>query len=207
MNYIILRKILDGINNIEDCIKIKVSEDDKKIWENMVSSKIYNKIYGFNSFISLIDEINKINNCEDAYNYIKTIGDMFDEAQSNTILRIINEKPPKQKIEKKNFNLFTTKKCPHCGMSKTASLFTSYVICGYTENGIDNVGCYKDWCFKCGKKLCKEWIKDNLHVEINRKHDGICCKLHAKENGENYLNDYCQCCNINVDRNNVECNA
>jgi len=200
-NYIILRKILDGINNIEDTIKIKVSEEDKKIWENMSNSKIYIKIFGFNSFINLIDEINKISNKEDALNYVKTMGDMFDGAQTNTIIRIINNKPSKQKINKRELNVFTTKKCPHCGTNKTASLFTSYVICGYSDTGLENNGCYHDWCFKCGKKLCKEWIKDGLHVEINRKHDGSCCKLHAKENGSNYLNDYCQCCNINVDRN------
>jgi hypothetical protein len=200
MNYNILRGILDGINTIEDGIKVKVNDDDKKLWEIMICSKIYKKMYGFNSFIDLINELNKITNKEEANNYILTMGDMFDEAQINTVTRIINEKPSRQKMEKKNINLFTVKKCPHCGTSKMASLFVSYIICGYTENGIDNIGCYHDWCFKCGKKLCKEWIKDNLHVETNRKHDGKCCKKYAEEHGMDYLNDFCQCINVNVDR-------
>ena len=80
---------------------------------------------------------------------------------------------------------------------------TAYVICGYPDanRGYDWKGCCSDWCFSCGKMLCKTWDRDDLNVESNRFHDDECCKIHAKKNGHSYPKDYCNCIkNLNVIR-------
>lgn len=88
-----------------------------------------------------------------------------------------------------------SKECPHCGESMKMSDDTVYVICGYPDEhrGYDWKGCCCDWCFSCGKMLCKTWDRDDLNVERNRIHDDICCKTHAKKNGYTYPKNYCNC--------------
>ena len=76
-----------------------------------------------------------------------------------------------------------------------------YIICGYSSNrGFDWKGCGNDWCFLCGKKLCKSWNVDRLYSKINRFHDDRCCKIHSLKTNSNYLTDYCQCNNFYVSR-------
>jgi hypothetical protein len=92
------------------------------------------------------------------------------------------------------------RECPHCGKNNKAKFGTEYIICGIDtlgivpiQNGEDNGACHNDWCFKCGKKLCKNWYKHELFVENNRTHNDICCKMHSLENNFKYPDDYCQC--------------
>ena len=86
------------------------------------------------------------------------------------------------------------KNCPHCDEPMKMTEDTTYVICGYPKNkGYDWNGCCCDWCFSCGKMLCKTWENDDLNVEENRYHDDSCCKAHSKRNGYTYPTDYCQC--------------
>lgn len=95
-----------------------------------------------------------------------------------------------------------TKNCPHCSKECTLPTGTEYTICGYTNSktGYDLVGCGKDWCFECGKMLCKKWDIHQLFLDTNKHHDSECCKQHARDNNRIYEIDYCQCNNKNVTR-------
>lgn len=101
---------------------------------------------------------------------------------------------------------YLSKKCPHCRINMKMPKDTSYVICGFADTfrGYDWRGCCNDWCFSCGKMLCKSWEKDRLNIVTNRFHDDECCKLHAKRNGYDYEKDYCLCSNKNVIRKETE---
>jgi hypothetical protein len=95
------------------------------------------------------------------------------------------------------------KRCPHCGRINSATIGTSYIVCGIDSRGIipidySNNACLKDWCFTCGKKLCKSWYTDELYIKENRKHDGECCKIQSKKIGNKYLDDYCQCSRLEL---------
>lgn len=95
------------------------------------------------------------------------------------------------------------KKCPHCSENMEMPKETTYVICGFadTRKGYDWNGCWNDWCFNCGKKLCKNWGNDKLNVLSNRHHTDKCCKVHAQQNNFKYPDDYCHCIiNCNVTR-------
>jgi len=147
---------------------------------------------------------NKINKIKED-NYINNV-------QYKTLIRIAKNK--KQISEKEhNKNLFyrkdksestIVKHCPHpgCGRAFHGTNETKYVICGYENDnkGIDWYGCRRDWCFSCGKMLCKEWGQHQLHVDCNRIHDSECCKKHSIINKKIYLSDYCQCDNKYVKR-------
>lgn len=97
------------------------------------------------------------------------------------------------------------KYCPHqgCGKPYQGTNETKYVICGYDNDirGYDWIGCQRDWCFLCGKILCKMWVTHQLDVDCNRIHDSECCKKHSIDNKKSYLTDYCQCENKYVRRN------
>lgn len=89
-----------------------------------------------------------------------------------------------------------TKHCPHCDNSCKGTIETAYIICGYDDhlNGFNWKGCGRDWCFVCGKKLCKQWNENELYTDEQRNHNKECCKRIAKKNNENYEENYCQCC-------------
>jgi hypothetical protein len=96
-----------------------------------------------------------------------------------------------------------TKNCPHCGKSSECPFDTKYVICGYDYNykfGYDWEGCRKDWCFQCGKMLCKQFSDDYLFAEKNQFHNGTCCFQDSKNKNKEYILDYCQCTTENVNR-------
>ena len=90
---------------------------------------------------------------------------------------------------------YLSKNCPHCSNNCKGSIDTTYIICDYDDPlvGFKWNGCGKDWCFFCGKKLCKQWNEDKLYNDENRIHNKECCKKMAKKNGENYEEQYCQC--------------
>jgi len=109
-----------------------------------------------------------------------------------------------QRITMKEFNdrqeqkEILVKCCPHCQKMTKANKDTTYVVCGYTDKGYDWEGCQKDWCFRCGKKLCKNWYADDLCSEQNRYHNRRCCKLQAYKNHESYAQNYCDCDKMHV---------
>ena len=85
-------------------------------------------------------------------------------------------------------------------MTKSEDSSATYVICGYGTKGFDWQGCGFDWCFQCGKKLCKCWNVNHLYNLKNRFHNSKCCRSHALKTGGLYPDDYCQCRNKFVRR-------
>lgn len=82
--------------------------------------------------------------------------------------------------------------CPHCGRQWKKDARCNYVICGEVAKGVlvpDSCG--RDFCFNCGKKLCKTY--DMLQQGKYRKHHKFCCRNVAHRLGEDYLANYCQC--------------
>lgn len=121
----------------------------------------------------------------------------LDLAQQKTIDRLIKVR---NIVITKTANIMkVTKKCPHCHKNITEPEDTSYLICGYESNGYQH-GCRNDWCFQCGKKLCKNWHGHQLFNKANRIHDSTCCKHHALKYKNNYYDDYCMCDNEYVKR-------
>ena len=82
--------------------------------------------------------------------------------------------------------------CPHCDRPWKKDDRCNYVICGEVAKGVlIKDSCGRDFCFRCGKKLCKTY--DMLQEGKYRKHHKFCCRNVAKRNGEDYLKVYCQC--------------
>jgi hypothetical protein len=157
---------------------------------------------GFVTMRKIIDEMSKQQykiNCHEYFEKIKNIY-YFDDMQIDTIERIIDTKRKNERIDINLDFLTERKKCPHCGAINKAPLGTSYIVCGVDTMGKKSINefnltdtCLNDWCFQCGKKLCKHWFKVELYNVQNRKHNGECCRQHAKKNGFIYPDDYCQC--------------
>jgi len=129
-----------------------------------------------------------------------------DDVMKSVMTKLLNKKKNKKYKFFNEFAKVITKKCPHCNNQLTSRYGTDYVICGYqnTTNGYDWIGCGKDWCFQCGKMLCKKWETHKLHCESNRSHDEKCCSQHANEHGKKYLTEYCYCRTKYVNRGDIE---
>lgn len=131
-------------------------------------------------FIHLLEtDINKITN-------------VTDKVHINTLRRIIKNNLLTPEIIPSS-TLFSNKPCPHCNINTYSN--KDYIICGY-DKVYDWNGCGNDWCFKCGKKLCKNWFNDQLCIFHNRFHDSQCCL--NKSNKVLYALTYCQCQNLHV---------
>ena len=119
-------------------------------------------------------------------------------SSSNFAIVIIYKEKNKIKLPNSLFNIYRdeiiNKTCPHCNINLSLSKDCLYVICGYTNENYEWLGCGRDWCGKCNKMLCKSWDKDNLDIIENRNHNDKCCKEYAKENK---LNEdlFCNCVN------------
>ena len=218
------RNILSGCRSILDAyyfadLYTKHNPEMKSIVYSMVNGKRYEEVLDFKTVQHTIEDINNAQYQENANIVIEKISkNTVDSTQSKTFNRIAKNKPSKPIIlvkedhlpisyikckhfDKINDNLIE-KKCPHCNHDCKVDGKTTYVICGYSDShsGYDWEGCGKDWCFQCGKILCKQWEMDSLFVKNNRIHNDECCKQHATENNKNYPNDYCQCNNKYVKR-------
>lgn len=204
--YIEFKHILSGCRTILDAhffaeLFLKKYPDMRAIVYSMINGKRYDNVLDFRTMKSLLvylseydghDEINK---------------NTIDNTQLQTFIRATKNKPyqliphpistPPNPIKTQ-----ASKKCPHCDHLCTVDIATTYIICGYhdTHTGYDWKGCGHDWCFKCGKCLCKTWDSNFLFLCLNRHHDNNCCKLHAKEHDKIYPNEYCQCSNKYVQR-------
>lgn len=168
--------------------------------------------FGNDSFFKILEKMDSFkyqDKCQEYFDeLIKSKPDTIKtESQIKTLLRIINMKPKTAETKPRRdigFYALTettsksihseTRKCPHCG-HRCRRMDGKYVICGYsdTKTGYDWTGCGKDWCFDCGKKLCKSWTKDFLFLESNRIHNKKCCMKHAKELKEDFEKEYCTC--------------
>lgn len=178
-----------------------------KIMESMVRKKAILSI-GFEDFVDILELINKCSYRDDAKNMvIETLKRTADISQRNSLIRIFNSKPIRPHIvsmkefrdSTKSSDEMIEKPCPHCGKKKTLDKDATYAICGYDRNGFDWDGCQHDWCFRCGKKLCKSWHIDQLFNSNNRYHNERCCKSYAYKQGQHYKEYYCQCSKVYVD--------
>lgn len=192
-----------------EILRNKCPEEDKSLVDKIIRCTKYKEI-GYYEMNHIIDDINKMNYVEECQNYIGDVlnkmpnnndthyGNFFNESQSIILNRIISSKSNDDRYID---HILIDKKCPHCGQLNSAPINTTYIICGIDMMGIlpiDNCSnaCNCDWCFKCGKKLCKNWYLNELYITENRVHDNICCQLHAITNNNKYPDDYCHCkCN------------
>lgn len=196
------KNILSALQNREDCDyfinNLNMPLILKKILLNYCESRQISNNISMLHMMYLLKPFNNILYKDD----IKIcIDDMLlkttDTVQQKTLLRFLNSKPgrPIKLLPNDTQDKTTTKPCPHCGHNyKTNDKNKSYVVCGFSTNtGYDWIGCQKDWCFQCGKKLCKAWDIHDLNILDNRIHDDKCCKKDAKINKKDYKMDYCQC--------------
>jgi len=207
--------ILSGCKTIIDAyyfaeIYCNGNNDIKQLVHSMVNGKKYNLVADFRTMKYAINEVASCMYQDEAEQIIeKYREDTCDATQIATLMRIMRtkQKQHKQISIKKNNNqpaeiVLCEKICPHCNHKCKSLVTASYVICGYTnsKNGYDWDGCGKDWCFQCGKKLCKSWQGNKLYVESNRCHNGECCRKTANDNNEDYEMEYCMCTNEFVRR-------
>ena len=217
--YIEINNILSGCRTLLDSycfseIYSKSNPEMKSVVLSMVNGKrYYDNIIDFKEMQFLLETLDKIQYKEDAEELINfKYKDITDYIQLQTIKRMIQNKlsktnsyniPNKYMYNEQSFsdslfernNYKITKNCPHCNHPCNESINMKYVICGYTDTqkGYDLVGCGKDWCFKCGKMLCKSWNTNQLFILDNRTHNKECCKKHANELNIDYEYNFCMC--------------
>jgi hypothetical protein len=194
-----VRNILSGCRTISDAKYFCEYYNDKypemrNIIKSMIEGKMYSNILDIDNMFRICNLINVCDNMEDSVEIIKTNQKQLDDIQLSVLYKIASKKPNKPAINNADL-VKVTKKCPHCGTETRLPEDTEYVVCGFNNSkiGYDWVGCKKDWCFRCGKMLCKSWYEDKLFNKINRLHNSECCKKHAKLTGRKYPDDYCQC--------------
>jgi hypothetical protein len=195
----------DDINFIID----KCNKDDEDIIKNIVKTNKYvteknMKIkVGYSSMKKIMEEIDKQKYRKISYEYLDDLKKIcyFDDVQLSVLDKMIELK----KINEQYINIdydapIESKKCPHCGTINTAPIGTTYIVCGVDMQGKKSINelnlietCRNDWCFVCGKKLCKNWYNDELYIKKNRIHNDKCCEKHAEQHGFKYPDDYCQC--------------
>jgi hypothetical protein len=192
------KKIFEGIDTADDIafLRNECPKDDWAIIDSIIATKEVHNCLGITSLNNIIDVTTKIKYRNDVEKYLST---HMTHERANPYQHVIFEKIKSRKQYNTTYlnSIQLEKPCPHCGLINKASLDTEYVVCGVDANGIIAIdfehGCLNDWCFVCGKKLCKNWCKHNLHDHVNRKHNGECCRRHANINGGKYPDDYCIC--------------
>jgi hypothetical protein len=208
--------MISGLRTTEDCylmlekLESIIDKSKKSLLISLFDGKRMEQCIDYYMMIEIIKNLNSCKYKEEIYaDFPKLFKMTTNLSQIKTFNRIAKSKPPRPMHEMMagNYKIykprgeFVKKICPHCSHLCSASKFTEYIICGYSEiGGFNWIGCGKDWCFKCGKILCKSFRHDVLWVEEYRYHDGECCKIHAKQNAKNYPEDYCQCNNEFVKR-------
>jgi len=186
--------IFKSINTHEDAQiilgKLKLSHIKNQIAFNLLKSQKKPSMFDYCTFMNVCKELENIKYRQNASEYLALlVKKTSDAAQINTFVRIINIKPLYSECTYKQ----VIKNCPHCNHPNLADINTTYIICGYNDNGYDWDGCQHDWCFQCGKILCKSWETNMLFVKSNRVHNISCCKEHAAKTNKSYPSDYCQC--------------
>jgi hypothetical protein len=179
---------------------------------SMINGKRYDQVLDLKTIKSALEVTNEQKYKEEAEecseNYIQKTSDSI---QKKTFNRILKDKPKKphgligKRVDNLEYGIqevYITKNCPHCNSPTTCPIDTKYTICGYANSatGYDWKGCGKDWCFECGKMLCKSWDSDKLLLQMNRFHDVECCERHANSHNKDYIQNYCHCTNKNVNR-------
>jgi hypothetical protein len=206
-----VKALRDGFTLID---KLNITGNKRLLVLSLINNKRFERKFDITTIHDTIYDIMECKYREEAYDKIEQLTKItIDVAQMRTFMRIALSKPfrPKYipiKQVKDNINdIIVTKKCPHCSHKCSSKKNTEYIICGFgdtgysgKDTGYDWEGCNKDWCFKCGKILCKTWEADQLFLLFNRIHTNKCCKKHAQINNKKYPEDYCQCSNSSIRR-------
>lgn len=204
--YMQLKAILDGCDTIIDALYfgnyyVEKYPHMKSMIISYVNGKNYKDTMDIKTKQVILSDVNKCSSRDDALTLISKISEKTsDDVFKKIIERLAHRKHYKKIETKKEINTNISKKCPHCQHIVNMPEATQYVICGYHNPiiGYDWNGCGRDWCFQCGKMLCKKWETDSLHLQMNRQHDEECCLKHAYTNGYKYPDNYCQCTNMNL---------
>lgn len=193
------KHILSGCRTLIDAymfanIYLQKNPEMEYIIYGMINGKHYEDIFDYKLLSETIHNIISKKYIEETNTIIKDLQNKtIDIIQKKTFNRISKNKISKYNdtdlIQNNSNNII--KKCPHCDNKITANINTKYIICGYSDShkGFDLLGCGKDWCFKCNKKLCKSWFDDVLFIDKNQIHNNNCCK---KKAGDKYI-EYCNC--------------
>ena len=172
---------------------------EKKLLESLVNKNTYSTKMELGKLIIYLETINMIQYYNDAEKIIEDIeNNINDPVQIKTLKRLIASKPVRE-ISDFNDDKSFYKTCPYCNQKSYGSVNHPYMICGYNNKGFDYKGCGRDWCFKCGKKLCKNWNRDSLFMIENRSHDSNCCRMFALKNNMIYPDEFC-ICSITIDQ-------
>lgn len=190
------KAILSAVSSQDDIdlLKTKCPENDIPLINSIIKSlPKENKLSNLTMF-SILKYLSTIKYRDEAEKYIKRYSDyQNDPIQKQLLTNIIQNK----KYDNSYIDISKiSKECPHCGHLNYAPLDTTYIVCGVDpigETAINVDGCLNDWCFSCGKRLCKNWCINELNNLNNRIHNKECCAKHALENNLKYPDDYCIC--------------
>lgn len=209
--YKILSSVVTSKTDIKQLIDIYASKITNKslicILDNDLHSYKNNYSIGVDEFMNMLDKLGSYTYRDDARGLVEKIFKRTcDIIQRNSVIRIIGRKPPRSNIidmkttksKHRGETDFMEKNCPHCGKREKYQSSSTYIICGYNDKGFDWIGCGHDWCFRCGKKLCKTWADNELFVKNNRFHSERCCRIAAHRNTESYSKLYCKCSKIYI---------
>lgn len=199
------KHIFSGAQTIEDIqyLREKCPKEDYPLIDSLIRTiKIKHKL-SFIKMNEILLELKKLKYLEECQKYLENFPEYKeDKLQNSVITKILTSK--KSNITYIDLPMLD-KNCPHCGTINSAPLGTTYIVCGVDSRGITSINnlngvnyCFGDWCFECGKKLCKSWYENELYNSANRKHDSTCCQLHAIKNGFKYPQDYCNCVSLNL---------
>lgn len=201
----LFNKKIRKINNYNDIIilfnyltRFVKSDSELRLMESLITNNLCQKKINDEEFTVYIGIINETKFPENILEIIENLmKSTDDQAQLNTLRRILNKKgiyPEFADMLKKEKKIeLIQKTCPHCGKECSADKDTDYIVCGYSIGGFDWLGCGYDWCFQCGKKLCKSWHLDNLFDKTKRYHNNKCCRNYAKYISDKYPDNYCMC--------------
>lgn len=218
--YIKMKAILSGCRHISDAHYLANQFIEKyPQYKDFIYGLVYGKTYedelSMQMLRLVVSEISRLEYTDDVINVIDTrcSEKKITSIQNRTFLRLSKMKKDKPFVPNNVYRAVTggkiIKKCPHCKHEREGCDDTNYVICGYRSGnshggggggGYDLRGCQRDWCFRCGKMLCKNWSEHQLFVKSNRYHVKSCCMQYALENNLNYMKDMCQCNNEHVNR-------
>lgn len=192
-------KFEDAQSILDVALSLTNDNMEKQLLKSLITKNKYNIKMDLDKFTIYLNVLEFVYYYNDAEQIIQDIEiNINDISQINSLKKLIKNKPRRQLPIKDNI---ITKNCPHCNRKTFGSTNVPYIICGYNTKGFDWKGCGRDWCIKCGKKLCKSWNNDLLFNKLNRYHDSKCCKVFASKLGYKYPDDFCNCTNEFVNRN------
>jgi hypothetical protein len=193
------RNIMDSFHFVNTFINNPEFENVKEYSNSMVYGREYTNCVGMLTMLKLLEKVFYCQYREEGNEIIDNNKQYLSNIQRKSLTRILENKPYKPTEYENSLQNISINKiskcCPHCGVYNLGDIDKSYAICGFNDDnkGYDWIGCGNDWCFKCGKKLCKNWMKDFLFDPEKRYHNGFCCKEKANNKNENYEENYCLC--------------